>query len=139
MFFDINWFGVVLAAAAALSLAALWYSPIMFGNTWRLWTDRGDTGQDRSSKVKRFILVFPATFISATLFGALLGGMGLGYALMTGFAAGLFWVATSIGVSYALEPRPFALWAVNGGYHVLQFTLYGLCIGGANTFFQPVV
>lgn len=134
MVFDINWLGVTLAAAASLLLAALWYSPVLFGNTWRIWTNRGDTGQDRSSHIKRLVLIIPATFVSATLFGALLGSMALGYAMMTGFAAGLFWVATGIGVSYALEPRPFALWAVNGGFHVLQFTLYGLCIGLANTY-----
>ena len=136
--FQINWLGVLLAAGTTLALAALWYSPVMFGNTWRRFVKRKDNGQDRNSKIKRLALIVPATLMSATMFAALLGPAGLGYAVMTGFAAGLFWVAASMGVSYALEPRPFALWAVNGAYHVLQFTLYGVCIGAANTYWAPL-
>lgn len=134
MVFNINWVGVVLAAISAISLAALWYSPIMFGNTWKNLVKREENGQDRKSRILRKILIVPATLISATMFGALVGPFPFGYAVMAGFGAGFFWVATSIGVSYALEPRPFSLWAINGAYHVLQFTLYGLCIGAANSY-----
>ena len=39
------------------------------------------------------------------------------------------WVATSFGVNYLFERRPLGLWLINGGYHVLQFTLYGIVFG----------
>jgi len=44
-------------------------------------------------------------------------------------AAGLCWVAASYGISYGFERRPLKLWLINGGYHTLQFTLFGLILG----------
>lgn len=131
---NINWLGVVLATIAALGLAGLWYSRLMFGHTWSTLLNRSENVPDRRGIIKRAVVIVPATFMSAAMFGALLGPSALGYSAMAGFGAGLFWIAASIGVSYALEPRPFSLWAINGSYHVLQFTLYGVCIGGANTY-----
>lgn len=132
---NINWLGAGLAAISATLLAALWYSPWMFGNTWRLAAPRRERGgQDRLSKLKRYGVAIPAMFVSAIIFAAFLGPAKLGLATMAGFSAGVFWIALSLGVSYALEPRPFPLFVVNSAYHVLQFTLYGLCIGAANTY-----
>jgi hypothetical protein len=42
---------------------------------------------------------------------------------------GLAWVATSFGINYAFAQRSFKLWLIDGGYHVLQFTVYGLVLG----------
>ena len=47
-------------------------------------------------------------------------------AAAAGFAAGLCWVAASYGINYLFERRPLRLWLINGGYHVLQFTAFGL-------------
>ena len=46
-----------------------------------------------------------------------------------GFAAGLCWVAAALGIDYLFERRPLSLWLINGGYHMLQFTLFGLILG----------
>jgi hypothetical protein len=53
----------------------------------------------------------------------------LGFALGAGFSAGLCWVAASFGINYLFERRSLALFLVNGGYHTMQFTLYGLVLG----------
>ena len=42
---------------------------------------------------------------------------------------GLCWVAASFGINYLFERRPLNLWLINGGYHTLQFTLFGLILG----------
>jgi hypothetical protein len=42
---------------------------------------------------------------------------------------GLGYVATSFGINYQFAGRPFRLWAIDGGYHTLQFALYGLVFG----------
>ena len=34
-----------------------------------------------------------------------------------------------LGISYLFERRPLNLWLINGGYHTLQFTLFGLILG----------
>ena len=53
----------------------------------------------------------------------------LGFAVGAGFAAGLFWVATSFGINYLFERRNARLWLINGGYHTVQFTVIGLVLG----------
>jgi len=48
---------------------------------------------------------------------------------LRGFGAGLCWVATSFGINYLFAGRSLKLWLIDGGYHTLQFTLYGLVLG----------
>ena len=42
---------------------------------------------------------------------------------------GLAFVATSFGINYAFAQRSLKLWLIDGGYHILQFALYGLILG----------
>ena len=53
----------------------------------------------------------------------------LAFALGAGVAAGLCWVATSFGINYLFERKSLRLFLINGGYHIAQFTLYGLVLG----------
>jgi hypothetical protein len=43
--------------------------------------------------------------------------------------AGLAYVAMGFAINYAFAGRSFRLWLIDGGYHTLQFTLYGLILG----------
>jgi hypothetical protein len=45
-----------------------------------------------------------------------------------GLSAGLFRVAGRFGISYLFERQPIRLWLTNGGYHTVQFTLYGVIL-----------
>jgi hypothetical protein len=45
------------------------------------------------------------------------------------FSAGLCWVTGSLGINYLFERRSMRLFLINGGYHTLQFTLYGVVWG----------
>lgn len=45
-----------------------------------------------------------------------------------GFSAGLLWVAGSFGINYLFERRSFKLFCINGGYHTLQFAIFGLVL-----------
>jgi hypothetical protein len=46
-----------------------------------------------------------------------------------GALVGAGFVATSFGINYAFAQRSLKLWLIDGGYHLLQFTLYGLILG----------
>ncbi len=73
---------------------------------------------------------FILSFIEAAQFAMFLGPKpGLQFGLGAGVSAGLCWVAASFGINYLFERRPLGLWFINGGYHTLQFTLYGLVLG----------
>ena len=72
----------------------------------------------------------PAAFIAATAFDWLMGpAPGLRVAVLDGFLVGLALVAMSFAINYAFTQRSLKLWLIDGGYHTLQFTLYGLIIG----------
>ena len=53
----------------------------------------------------------------------------LPFALHAGFLVGLCFVATSFGINYLFAGRSLKLWLIDAGYHILQFTLYGLVLG----------
>ena len=70
------------------------------------------------------------SLLAAFVFGMFLGPKpSLALGLGAGFAAGFAWVAASFGINYLFERRGLKLLMVNGGYHTLQFTLYGLVFG----------
>ena len=49
--------------------------------------------------------------------------------LGVGFVVGLFFVATSFGINYAFARRSLKLWMIDAGYHIVQFSLYGVILG----------
>jgi hypothetical protein len=46
-----------------------------------------------------------------------------------GAFAGLFFIATALGVIYLFEMRPLQLWLINAGYQVVNFAAMGAVIG----------
>ena len=68
--------------------------------------------------------------LSAVIFALFLGPKpSLSYALARGFAAGFGLVAASFGINYSFASRSLKLWLIDGGYHTVQFTLYGAIFG----------
>ena len=127
---EINWLAVALCAGSSLFLGGVWYSPALFGKAWQ---DAAGLSADELAKgnmPKIFGLTLVLSFIAAAVFAMFLGpNFGIGPATAAGFSAGLCWVAASYGITYLFEHRPLKLWLVNGGYHTLQFTLFGAIIG----------
>ena len=50
-------------------------------------------------------------------------------ALVQGLVVGAGIVAASFGINYQFAGHSTTLWAIDGGYHTVQFVLYGLIIG----------
>jgi hypothetical protein len=51
------------------------------------------------------------------------------FAVSAGLAAGVAWVATSFGINYLFEKKSLALFGINAGYHVAQYTAIGAVLG----------
>ena len=127
---EINWLAVTLCAASSLFLGGVWYSPALFGKAWQQATGLSAEDLAKGNMRKIFGLTLVLSFIAAAVFAMFLGkNFGIGPATAAGFSAGLCWVAASYGITYLFEHRPLKLWLVNGGYHSLQFTLFGAIIG----------
>lgn len=98
----INYLAVLAAAASAFLLGGLWYSPIAF---LKPWTKAFGMGDMKEVGAKHPAQVFGVSFLFALL------------------------AAASFGINYQFANKPFALWLIDGGYHVGQFLIYGLILG----------
>jgi hypothetical protein len=120
----------LVAAVAAFVLGGLWYSPALFAKQWQQDAGLSDEQLAASNKARIFSSAFVLCLLGAIVFSMFLGpdpsvALGLG----AGASAGIFWIAGSFGVNYLFELKPLRLWLINGGYHAVQFTLYGLIFG----------
>ncbi len=126
----INWLAVVAAAVSAFVLGGLWYSPALFAKPFMREAELTDADLAKGSPAIIFGVSFVLALIAAAVFAMFLGpAPSLGFALGAGFAAGAGWVATSFGINYLFERRSLTLFAINAGYHTVQFTLMGLILG----------
>ena len=126
---EVNWLAVLAAAISAFLLGGLWYSPALFGKAWQRGAGLTDEQLKGGNPGKIYGGAFVLSLVAAATFAMFLGKLPVGTATAYGFCAGLTWVAASFGINYLFERRPFGLFLVNGGYHTLQFTLYGLILG----------
>jgi hypothetical protein len=127
---EVNYLAVGLAALSGFVLGGLWYSPVLFANKWAALAGVSEEKLKSGSMAMIFGGAFLLNLVAATMLAISLGqDPQLQSAAVAGLAIGLFWVATSFGVSYLFERRPLGLWLINAGYFTLQFTLMGAIIG----------
>jgi hypothetical protein len=126
---EVNWLAVLAAAISAFVLGGLWYSPAMFGKSWQRGAGLTDEQLKGGNPAKIYGGAFVLSLIAAATFAVFLGKLPVAEATAYGFCAGLTWVAASFGINYLFERRSMPLFLVNGGYHTLQFTLYGVILG----------
>lgn len=126
---EVNYLAVALAAFVCFMLGGLWYSPMLFGKVWQREAGISDERLKNGNMGLIFGLSFLLCLLAAWMFAVFLGPRPpMAFGLGAGFAAGMFWVASSFGVNYLFERRSFKLFLINGGYHTLQFTLIGLIL-----------
>jgi hypothetical protein len=126
----INWLAVIAATVASFAVGAVWYSPLLFVKAWLRET--GVTPEKARSSNMALTMggAFFLTFLMTLVFALFLGqDPGVKFGAAAGFAAGLFWVAASVGVNHLFEGRSLKLFLINGGYNVAMFTVMGAVLG----------
>lgn len=124
----LNPWAILLAAVSAFVLGGLWYGPL-FKNTW-CKAAGVDPDKPTGHPARVFGVAFAFSLIAAAAFAWFLGPEPpIAFSVGMGALVGLGWVATSFGINYQFAGRPLVLLAIDGGYHTLQFTLYGLILG----------
>lgn len=134
---DVNVLAVLLASLATFALGGLWYSPALFARLWA--REAGLLAQYEAMRRGERVGKHPArTFAAAFVFSvagalalALLLGRDAGVAtgVRVGALAGLGVAGTAFGVNYQFAQKSPLLLAIDGGYHAIQFTLFGLVLG----------
>ena len=127
---EVNPLAVLLCGVSSMVLGGIWYAPPVFGRAWQRGVFLSDETLAAGNMAVIYGLAFLLSLAAAWVFAMFLGtDMGLGPSIAAGAAAGIFWVAASFGISYLFERRSLAMWLINGGYHAVQFTLFGLILG----------
>lgn len=124
----LNWLAVIVAAVSAFVLGGIWYGPL-FKTAWCR-----EAGIDMDAKpahpARVFGTAFVAALVAAAAFACWLGpAPELEYAVRHGVLAGVGIAAMSFGINYAFAGRSLKLWLIDGGYHTMQFALYGMILG----------
>jgi hypothetical protein len=126
---EINFLAVLVAAASSFVLGGVWYSPMLFGAAWQ--REAGDTGKPgEGHPFKVFGVSFVFALIAAVVYAWIMPPAATpGQALAQGLAVGAGLVAASFGINYQFANRSAKLLLIDGGYHTVQFGIYGAVIG----------
>ncbi len=127
---DVNWLAILLCGISSMVLGAIWYSPLLFAKRWMAGAKLSEADLAGANMGLIYGTAFLLSLVAALAFAIFLGrGMPLWPAVSAGAGAGICFVAASFGISYLFERRSIAHWLINGGYHAIQFTLFGLILG----------
>jgi len=129
-----NIWAALVAAVSSFFLGGLWYSKALFGPAWgrAAGMDPDKMSQDQSHRhpARVFGVSFVFSVIAAIAFAGLLGpNPDLGHSIRLGAIVGAGFVAACFGINYQFADRTTALWLIDGGYHTVQFVLFGLILG----------
>jgi len=131
--FELNYLPILVSAIIYMGVAALWYSPLMFGRAWM------EENRVREEDLKRRGMLPGLGF---AVLAAIVLGFGLALlqhmagvtnwftgALIGGFAALLISAPAALPV-YVFENRSMRLFFLNEGMPVAALIIMGAVIGG---------
>jgi hypothetical protein len=122
----INWIAVIASTIAAFILGGLWYGPF-FSKPWMREMGVGADFKPRVARPVLFGLAIAFNFVAAVVFAAFVGPTpSPQLAIGAGIAVGLAWVAPCMVVAYLFAARSMTLAAIDAGFAVAQFVLYGV-------------
>jgi hypothetical protein len=122
-----NYWAILVAAVTSFLLGGLWYSPALFGAAWNR-ENGGVPPPGHPAKV--FGISFLFSLVAAYIFALFVGpNADWQTAVHKGLLVGAGLVATSFGINYQFAQRSFKLWLIDGGYHLVQFMVFGLVLG----------
>lgn len=126
------WMQIIVAGVAYFAIGAVWYAPPVFG---KYWAAAHKIEMTEESK-KKMPMLFGGTFVIGILMA-----LGIAIALhamqspgtcMNGIKVGLFvsgaFCALPMGINYLYQGKPFKLWFIDTGYHVVGLTLMGIIL-----------
>jgi Protein of unknown function (DUF1761) len=127
---EINHLAVLVAALSSFLIGGVWYSPLLFAGSWAAMNGLSDETLKQGNMLKIFGGAFFLALVMAYNLAAFLGPRPtVAFGVGAGVAAGLGWVAAALGVTYLFERKPWKLFAINAGYHVVAFALMGVILG----------
>jgi hypothetical protein len=126
-FGPVNWIAIAAAVGSAFVIGSLWYSPLLFVNSWLKMSGVYKSVFDAGLRKALF-----ADLLSAAATALILNQI-LRWSGATGAASGLFvgllvwtgFVASALITQVTYEHRPFAFFAISSGYRLVTLELMG--------------
>ncbi len=113
---NINWLSVILAAASSFVVGGIWYGQV-FGKAWMKAFRLTEEELARRNMLKVFGLSFLLTLVAAINLEMFIGAdASVSFGAFAGFAAGLGWVATFLGILYLFKKQSLSGFFINAGY-----------------------
>lgn len=125
---QINYLAVAVAALSSFLIGGLWYSPILFANAWMREAGLSEA-KLREGVARTFGLSFGISLVLALNLAFFLGPDATWTWGMTAGALTAVWVAGSMAITFAFERRSLMLTLIDGGYHLVAYTVMGGIIG----------
>jgi len=128
---DINYLAVIAAALSTFVIGGLWYSPLLFHQSWMRANGWSAADPKTGGEARIFGGAFVLSLIMAFNLAAFLAGPDttIAWGATAGALAGVGWVALGIAVVALFERRPLSYVLVNGGYWSVAFTIMGAILG----------
>jgi hypothetical protein len=101
----------------------------MFCDVWTREAEMAPQSASSGHAGRVFATAIPMALVSAYAFEAVFRPADLAGGVKAGLVAGGCFVAASFGVNYAFAQRGWKLWMIDGGWHTVQFTIYGVVLG----------
>ena len=126
---NINWLSVIVATFSSFIVGGIWYGPV-FGKAWMKAFNLSEDELAKRNMPMVFGLALLLSFIAAINLEMFIGAeASVEFAAFAGFAAGLGWVATFLGILYLFEGQSLLGYFINAGYCIFALTLMGLILG----------
>lgn len=138
---DFNIPAALVAGFLGFFVGGAWYSKRAFGAVWGKANGYFDASGDLRPEVqvkagtkhpaRAFAIAIPFSLVAALVFAWVLGpSPDLVFALKRALLFSVGFVATCFGINYQFcLDRSMVSWAVDAGYHVLQFVIFALVLG----------
>lgn len=126
----INWLAVIVAALSSFLVGGIWYSPVLFANTWVADNKLNVDELKAASKLRSFGMTALFSLIMAANLAAFLADAktDLAWGTAAGFLAGI-WTFSAIAIMSLFELKSWRLIFINGGYSLVSLTLMGAILG----------
>ena len=128
----LNFLAVLVAGVVYMILGALWYSPVLFGNSWMKNIGKTKEQVTADASPINYLIALILSFIAAYGIARIMvwsGEKSIGNGIMIAIVVGVCFVFTSMGVNDTFENRPRSLMAMNILYHLVGFVIMGIIIG----------
>lgn len=129
-FASINYLAVLVAALAAYFFGALWYSSVIFGNTWL--RALGKSREELPSPTLPMLINFILTFITALGLALLIQGLGIVTFLdgiLIGLVVAIAFILTNTLSEYLYTGASMKLFWIHAGYRVIYILIMGAILG----------